>query len=154
MKKHLSTIIIISIVCILCGIGTFMFYGRITASELEVKELKRDVQSLDIRADQLKSKPVERVDDAQIAKLNDYFVESDGALHFIEYIENLATASGLTYRINLFDADQNAEAAKNDKETLKTSLTTTGSLTDTRNFVSLIETLPYNVRISKFDFKK
>lgn len=154
MKKHLITIIIVSLVCIACGFGAFIFHGMLTSSQAEIISLQQTNQGLQAQADRLNAKKAENSTAIDASQLDDFFIPADGALSFVEYIENLAASSGLGYRINLFDADQNADMAKYDKEFLKTSLTTTGSLKNSRNFISLIQTLPYNVKITKVDLKK
>ncbi len=154
MKKHLITIIIVSLICIACGFGAFMFYEKIHASQTEVAALQQEVQSLQIQSDRQNTQKRESAENVKTVELDGYFISPDGALGFVEYIENLAVSSGLTYRINLFDSAQDPEASKNEKELLKTSLTTTGSIQNTRNFISLIQTLPYNVKITKVDLKR
>ena len=154
MKKHLITIIIVCIACIACGFGAFLFYEKIHASQTEVATLQQEVQSLQIQADRLNTQKRENAENVKTAELDEYFVSANGALGFVEYIENLAVSSGLTYRINLFDSAQDPEASKNEKELLKTSLTTNGSVQNTRNFIALIQTLPYNVKITKVDLKR
>lgn len=154
MKKHLITIIIVSIICIACGFGTFVFYEKIRGSQAEITSLQQSIQSLQIQADRLSAKKAEKGTVLDASELDAFFVPADGALGFVEYIENLAVSSGLGYRINLFDSEQNPEALSNDREFLKTSLTTSGTLKNTRNFISLIQSLPYNVRITKVDLKR
>lgn len=152
MKKHLTSIIIVSIICIVSGLGAFLLSGKTSEFREEIATLQQEVQGLEIQASRLGAE--KQAGDAEAIDLSRYFIAPDGALGFVEYIESVAVSSGLSYKINLFDAEQNADLAKQDRELLKTSLTTTGSLKNTRDFISLIETLPYNVRINKIDLKR
>ncbi len=153
MKKHLITIVIVSLVCIICGFGAFLFFNQESRLESEIIALQKEVRQLEVQANSLTvQKPVSSFD-ASIEELNEYFVSADGALDFVKYIEDLATSAGLSYRINSFDAEDNPDISQNDKEYLKTSLTATGSMKNIRNFISLIESLPYNIKITRVDLK-
>lgn len=153
MKKHLIAIIIASLACIACGFGAFLFSNQISNLEQDIVTMKQEVHDLEGQAARLSPKKQNVSTGANVGDLNEYFIDEDGALGFVEYIEGLASSAGLTYRINLFDSEQNADLAKYDKEFLKMSLTTTGSIANTRNFVSLIESLPYNIKITRVDLK-
>ncbi len=153
MKKHLIAIIIASLACIACGFGAFLFSNKISSLGRDIVALKQEVHDLEEQAARLSPKKQSVNTGANADDLYEYFIGEEGALGFVEYIEGLASSAGLSYRINLFDAEQNADLAKYDKEFLKMSLTTTGSIGSTRNFISLIESLPYNIKITRVDLK-
>ncbi len=152
MKKHLIPIIIVGIICIASGLGVFIFSRQASELQGEIVALQQEAQALEAKAGKLGAEKQPAASDR--VDLSAYFVPADGALGFVEYIESVAASSGLSYRISLFEAEQDAELAKHGREFLRTSLATTGSLKDTRSFISLIETLPYNVRINRIDLKK
>lgn len=154
MKKHLSSVIIVSLACIASGFGAYLLSSKISKMEEEAVALRQEIQGLEIKAARLSAQKQDGAAISSIDLLNRHFIGADGALGFVEYVESIAVSSGLAYKINLFDSEQWADGTKNDRELLKTSLTTTGSLKNTRNFISLIESLPYNIRINRVDLKK
>jgi hypothetical protein len=153
MKNHLTSIIIVSLICIASGFGASLFFTQVSKLESQIISLQQEVHGLEAEAARLSAPNLPVSASTDVDELSGYFVSTDGALSFVEYVESLAAASGLTYRINLFDSEQDTDLAKHDKEFLKTSLTTTGSLKNTRNFISLIESLPYNIKITRVDLK-
>lgn len=155
MKKHITQISITFLLLIGGVFAAYAFHSMTATVESEIGTLNQEADTLSIQASRVTTlRQVVNSSGDELQTVNQYFVPKDGALDFVKYIENLAVSSGLTFKINVFDSEQNDALSKNDKEFLKTSLNTTGSLKNTRNFMSLVETLPYNVKVTRIDMRR
>ncbi len=78
-------------------------------------------------------------------------VGSTGEVEFIEYVESLARANGLSIVIDNLQTENDQKLLASSSVTLlKVRARTNGSWTGTYKFISLVESLPYRVRVNSF----
>ncbi len=155
--KNKDIIILVTSSVLLIGFvfGAHYFYKKTNSTKEDIISLSGDVSALKIQADRLISlRQVAASTGDELTELAQFFVPADGALAFVEYVENLAQKSALTYRIESFDVVPDPKLTEQDKELLRTSIRTTGTLKNTKLFLSLIESLPYNVKVSRADLRR
>lgn len=154
-KKQIIIFIVSSALLIVSIVGADIFYYQSIKMEKELSTLHQTVRDLEAQEKRLlEVRQTAAVSGIGFENLNKYFVDENGALDFVKYIENLAVSSGLTFKIDFFDSQQDSVLAENGKEYLKTAIRTTGSLNNIRIFLNLIESLPYNVKINRVDVRK
>lgn len=154
-KKRITIFIVAAILLILSIIGVEILYTRTYKLENELTALNQNVRDLEAQEKRIlavRQSATESGVDA--SSLDQYFVDDTGALDFLKYIEGLAASSGLTSKTDVFDAQQDPVLSEQGKEYLKMAIRTTGSMNNIRLFLSLIESLPYNVKISRVDIRK
>lgn len=154
-KKYIITLIAVFILSAIAIIGAYVFHTKTTAIESELSSLHSEVQTLSIQASRVISlRQVATATGDDLEKLQAFFVAKDGALDFVKYIEGLAVSSGLTFNIDTVDEYPDPTLVPYDKTLLKVSVRTTGTKSRVRAFLSLIESLPYNVKIQRLDLRK
>lgn len=152
---HIAPLIIST--ALFVGVLVLMYLGYHTIDTLrkDITTTNDELYSLKSKADRLVSlRQVTNSTDDELTRVNEFFVSSNGALEFVEYIENLAKKSALEYKIEFFDVEQDPDFLEQGKELLKTSIRVTGTTKNTRYFLSLIESLPYNIRIRRVDLRR
>lgn len=82
-------------------------------------------------------------------KLEDYMVKPGQELPIVKSIEQLAAAASLTEKTDLLGIDQSPTLTSQNKEFLHIVISTGGTFDRTMNFLSILETLPYNVKMNK-----
>lgn len=154
-RKYIATFItVLALSVIAIGIA-YMFYVKTTKIETELSSLHSDVQTLSAQASRvINLRQVANATGDDLEKLKVFFVEKDGALDFVKYIESLAVSSGLVFSIDTVDEYPDPALVPYDKTLLKLSVRTTGSKTRIRAFLALTESLPYNIKIQRLDLRK
>lgn len=154
-KKHIIPCIISVLILVLFIGGGYFLYQNIQSLKEEITTLTDESYSLESQSNRLLSlRKVAQSTGDDLQKLNSFFVQKDGALLFVEYIEFLAKESRLQYKIEFFDVEKNDELQERGRELLRTSIRVTGTQQNTRYFLSLIESLPYNTHIARVDMRK
>lgn len=154
-KKHIIIFISALVALILGIVGAEIFYAKTSKLEGELTTLHQSVRDLEAQQKRILSvRDTAEASGSDVVVIDTYFVNDKGALDFVKYIENLAVSSGLTFKIDVIDTQANEALAASGKEYLKTAIRTTGSLSNIRIFLNLIESLPYNVKMSRVDVRK
>ena len=154
-KKNLTTLILSLLVLIAAGVGAELLFARTLSMKGQIVELATEIEGMKGEAEKLSSQQqVANTTGDEIKELDSFFVPADGALDFVEYVESLASASSLVYKIELFDVEQDAVLKEQGKELLRTSIRTTGSIKNIRVFLSLIESLPFNIKVTRVDLRR
>jgi Tfp pilus assembly protein PilO len=154
-KKYIITLCIVCVLSLSAFGGAYLFYVQTTEMETELTGLHSEVQTLSIQANRVISlRQITTATGDELEKLQTFFVTKDGALDFVKYIESLAVASGLIFSIDTVDEYADPVLIPYDKTLLKLSIRTTGTQKRTRAFLTLIESLPYNIKIQRADIRK
>ncbi|MFM2383908.1 MAG: hypothetical protein RIQ72_480 [Candidatus Parcubacteria bacterium] len=154
-KRYIITLITVFVLSAIAIGGAYVFHTKTTKIESELSDLHSEVQTLSIQANRVISlRQVATATGDDLEKLQAFFVAKDGALDFVKYIEGLAVSSGLTFSIDTVDEYADPVLTPYDKTLLKLSVRATGTKTRIRAFLSLIESLPYNVKIQRLDLRK
>lgn len=156
MKNNHLAILIISIVLLVgAGIAALFLYGKTNAMQEELATLHSQVQVLSLQSKTvLALRESTSVSSGQTENINTYFIGKDKALDFVKYIESLAVSSGVTYTIDVVDTSPDNSLSPANKEFLRIAIRFSGNMKNVRRFISLIETLPYNVKINRFDLRR
>lgn len=81
----------------------------------------------------------------KVAKINSYFLTSQTTVKFLEDLEQISRQKGVTLTVGQAD----------DKATeLRLNLTTTGSFSQTMEFLQSLENLPYAGRVERLELRK
>jgi len=155
MKKKQSIILIISIIALIVCVSMVIVLQR-SSSKIKNEILTLKQEALDLKGKAERTLTVREAIKASgsSASLDNYFIGGTEALDFVTYVESLAVSSGLTFTIDLADTMQDESLTGADKEFLRLALRSTGSIKNIRRFLSLLETMPYNVKVTRFDLRR
>lgn len=81
-------------------------------------------------------------------KLSDYFINQNQVVYLIERLESLGKTSGTSLNLTSIDTD------KKQKNLLRFSLKINGSFENIYYLLSLLESLPYEMNITRFSVNK
>lgn len=156
MNNRNLTILILSSVCLVLGIiAAELFYAKTFKLENEISVLNQSVRDLELQESKvLSSRQIASPSINNAKELDQYFISDKGALDFVKYIEGLAASSGLTSKIDVLDEVADPLLAEQGKEFFKAAIRTNGTYNNSRIFLNLIESLPYNVKINRVDLRR
>lgn len=154
-KKYIFTVTIVTLISGLAWAGAYLFHKKTVDIESELPSLHAEVETLSIQTSRLINlRQIANTTNDDLQVLQQFFVSKDGALDFVKYIENIAVSSGLVFRIDTVDEISDPALTPLHKSTLKMSIRVTGTLKRVKLFLSLIESLPYNIKIQRADLRK
>lgn len=154
MNNKTTQIAILMIALTLASFGGYMYATRYIGSLTEkTSKLKSDIELAEIKNRNLQTlqRAAQNTGDEK-EKITSYFVGKDGAVSFVSEIEGLAAASNLKYTTDTIETTNLPELEGQGKELLHVVFTSNGSWNNTVKFLSLLESLPYSMRIEKLDF--
>lgn len=146
-----NLVIILTILVLLLAGGYYYFFSSLRAAGESISNLQNNTDSL--LAEQANLSALRAVFSQTTSdrdKINSYFVQSDGAIDFVTTIENLAAFVNLSHETNSIDT-QSMNPPDASHEILHMNFRTTGSWQNTYYFISLLETLPYNITINQIN---
>lgn len=153
MKSNLGSKAILIIMTVVAVVGlmiyAFLFHAMQKSHE-RIMSYTNDVERADqiiIEEASLKRTIAEIGPDLE--KIRSYQVSSDGVVGFIEMIERLGKDSGVGAKIDSVNVVAQTEEASSTDESLMLSLSFSGSWKNCMHFVSLLESLPYDISISR-----
>lgn len=114
--------------------------------------LKADIAILSVQADEVQARDARtqslkvalRDSRASITLINNRFVTKDGAPAFIDLLEVRAREAGVKVELDSLNFDQ----------TLRVHILGTGSWRNNVGYLSLLESLPYAIRVDNLSFSK
>lgn len=116
--------------------------------------LKNEVENITKKdAEQRVIKDTIKETEKERAELNSYFVSSDGVVDFIETIEALATDTAISVEITSVSIKKAPEHS-DIIELLRISIKTDGRWINMFHFLSLVETLPFDIFVERVNFSK
>ncbi len=135
----------------LLGIGFYIFLiyhieskgEKIAALENEKQTIER--QTIDVAALAASLRATE----ADRAALSSYFVDSENAATFLEAIESISTAAGVSLKFSSVDIVTDTPLPQ-----LKVNAKATGSFKNLSHFIQMLETMPYEISFSKASLKR
>ena len=151
--KNISHTRKIFIILILVALGTSVFYVgiflMIHGRSEEMSSLTEKFRNETARASLVTSKNsflASTVDER--TKLDTYFIPKGGEVAFIELLENLGTTTKVTLGVS--DVALGEVVPKSDRfGELTLRLQTTGTFAATMQFLTLLEILPYNLKVKE-----
>ena len=90
--------------------------------------------------------------DPDISRVNDSIIAKDKDIEFIENLEGMAKANGLSLSIDSLVFENNPLLAGSDVTTFRVKAKTTGPWLGTYTFLSELESMPLKVKVDKFGF--
>ncbi len=146
--SNTGTLVTIMLLAVILMAGIYYYFFNTLRKEVESSSsLANDTATLAVEEnnlDSLRSTFSNTGNDQE--KINSYFVQKDGAVDFINSIENLASSAhlvGKTDSVNTTDMTPPSPMY----ELLHLTFSTRGSWRNTYYFLSLLESLPYNISI-------
>ncbi len=85
-------------------------------------------------------------------ELDAYFIAKDDTVSFVELVENLSRTAGVKISVNNVSVEQSAP--KEQFEYVKVSASASGSFSKLHFFLSLLESVPIKLDITKFVFEE
>ena len=154
MKTRTTSVLICLIIAAIALIGLYYFcisyvggLGRQTA------QLNLDLDSSQIKYVRLLSlRAIVKSSESNGQQLDSYLVQPGQEIDLVKEVEGLADQLALTHSTDQIDTQDLDVLASQNKELLHIVISTTGGWNSTRRFLSLIEALPFNIRLNKVDF--
>jgi hypothetical protein len=146
-----SLLIVLSVLIIAMAGAYYYFFSNLRAMGETISTLSNETDTLlsqEGNLDSLRAVFSDTTNDRQ--KINSYFVQRDGAIDFITTIENLAAFAHLSHETQSVETKEENPPSAN-RELLHLTFHTTGSWQNTFYFLSLLESLPFNINISHID---
>ncbi len=133
-------------------LGAFSLFGylfyNVRAESQSVSELSAQIEQLSNEESTSSTlKHSVAVTEGDSSKLNSYFVSSDNVVSFINSMEALGVNVGSDVSTTSIDPGK-------DSSTLTFNIVAKGSFSSVSRFVTLLENVPYQVRIQKLDLEK
>ena len=144
-----QTLLIISITLAVAGVLAYgVLFRAMKRSNDQISLLVDSVkQNANARAEAISLKKL--VDDVgpDIKKIDSYYIAPDGTVDFIEMIEQLGRDAGVTAEISRVEI--HPIASSNTTEKLYLTVSFTGTWKSQVHFLSLLESLPYDLYFSR-----
>lgn len=153
MNNRTTKVLIVSIlIALVCIIALYIEFRIVTALNDKSDTLKESLVNAQVQSLKLESlRAVAISGSAELDKIENYIVSAGKEIELVQQIENLAKNSGLEYSTDLIEKKEGVDTTK---DMLHIKILTNGSWSTSRKFISLIEHLPYNVRINELDMIK
>jgi len=152
MKKlSTKTILVIFVLLILLLVGAhFLVFSFIKSAGTTVSVLEQDIRTLQEQAiDFSKYSPEDLKKLAE--SVNSRIVSQDDFVNFIENIEGVGRAQGVSIIVRSVDVEPRSEDTADDKENMRLKLETTGSWENTQRYINYLEHLPYKINITNLN---
>lgn len=153
MKSHSRhfIILLLTLGILLLGGGYYMIINMLWAKAASVAVYKNDIVSADQKKEFAKNmlNSFALVQD-DISLLQTFFVEQQGEVDFIEYLEQTVQSQGLEVSIDTVSVDAPKNIATYGMEYLVLQFNIRGTWSRVWNFSRMIEVLPYSVKIQSF----
>ena len=144
-KQKSIVAIAISFFLIIASIaGTWFLYREMRGIKTEIQTIRDGIALLEAENGAIRDFQTirsRRADD--IKRINNFFIEKDRPLDFIEAIESLGRITRSTLAIDAGGIDK-----ESDYFTFRLAID--GDPENTLNFLSLLEQIPYTIRVSSF----
>ena len=153
---HISLLkkIIIFLVVLVCIAASIVYFGihHVIATNMEIADLAHTV-SLATKKQQNLVSTEALVGNANpdILRVTNSIVQSDGDVTLIEYLETVARTHGLQVVIDSLSLSQDKTFAGTPMSILNIKMEVKGSWSAVYQFASVVETLPYIVKINRID---
>lgn len=153
MKTRSSTILtILIILAVVFVAGNYLTSRYVSNLGLKTQKLLSDLAFVESKYTQALSLSVVANSGESDGKKLDAFIISKGEeVTVVKDIERLAASLSLISTTEDIGSIEESSLSMQNKDFLRIVMSVRGSLTQIRKFLSLIETLPYNVKISSVD---
>ncbi len=142
------------------ALSSLSLFGVIYFVYIEIKEknekiltVDQDISTQNSKRDYLvlAQKLIEDIE-PDIAKINNSIVNSNGDVAFIENLESIARSYNLSIQIESLTIENDPKNESNPVSTLKIKAKIDGSWANAYVFLSELESLPFKLKINKFNF--
>lgn len=138
------TIALLSIVLYCTGLFVVL------AEKKEIEELYLSTESESVKEEKISViKKIAETNKDLIQTLENYFVQKDDEVEFIEQIEKTAKTSGIKFEITSIDVKANQRDSFSENVSIKIKLE--GSWHGTMFFINGLEKMPFGVSVEKID---
>lgn len=142
MKKILTIFVLLSAVTISILVVDFLFWKKINNNKQEIAVINNEIQNRyknDTVVNKMRKLVSSAQDDQQL--LAGHFLRKSQTIDFLDSLENLGTATGVTASIS------DVVVAK-DGKSLSVSISANGSYQNLYNYFFLLEQLPYYITVT------
>ncbi len=151
-SKTTQLLTFVGLITVIAVGALILEYKRISIVHTRTDALKNEL--VDSQVKTLKMSSLRRAalsGSDELVKIKDFIIEPGQEVEVVQLIEGLSKSSGLTYTTETIALTDYAPLTGQGKELLHIVITTQGSWRGTQKFLSLVENLPYNVRIDTVD---
>lgn len=149
-NKFLRTPLVVLGVFALAGLfGYGYFFYSITTTNNEASLIRGDILLKEKKENRaFVDRNLVRGTENERQVLDNYFVNSNSIISFIERLESLGRASRVSLTLSSVDIDSER------KNALKINLRMTGTFSGIYYLISLIEAMPYEIDVTRFSISK
>jgi hypothetical protein len=152
IRKHNIIIAVMSLLIVVFLFAWYILYMRMEQVGASISASMQAQMAAEVHAEQMKNMTVSLdTVSADAAMINAYIVPPDGEVTFIERVEALAKALGLSIKVNTVGLSQASDLSAAGLEYLNLKLSVTGPWQAVFDFLSMTENLPYDVTVSQSD---
>lgn len=146
------TLIFFSILSAIFIAGYFLSISHIKSLGTNADKENSEVADLEVKYARATSlNAIAKSGRGDVERLNDFIVQPGGEIGVVKTLEQLARNLSLVSTTDSIDTQDIGTSTLKTKEFLHIVISTTGRWESTRRFLSLIETLPYNVKENRID---
>ncbi|MDD5318726.1 MAG: hypothetical protein PHF79_02810 [Candidatus Pacebacteria bacterium] len=156
-KNSSGLFILVAVLVVAAAIGYFLIFSKVRSVSEENAVLAAQVSQLSQSNEHVQAlKSVVDQSQGYLDRLNSYFVGSgdQNTLQFITQIESLATSVGLQHATQNITLDNGNGLDALGKQSIGVTFATSGSWSETVRFISLLESSPYILDITRIDLDK
>jgi len=153
--RKITAVFIIALAFNFAVLGLYVFvFLQIRQKNVNIAELS-DAISRQIEQQDILRATKEKVaqTSAEREKLDQYFIDKDGVVPFLNSLQSLGVSNGLSVKLSAVTIEP-SPVSKDIFEVVKISVEALGSWTDAYRFLSLVELMPLNVSIIRADLNK
>lgn len=146
------TLILFSILALIFVVGYFFSVSYIKGLGTKADKENGEVADLEVKHARATSlSAIARSGKGDIERLDDFIVQPGGEIAVVKALEQLARNLSLISTTDSIDTQDIGTSTVKSKEFLHIVMSTNGRWENTRRFLSLLETLPYNVKENRID---
>lgn len=153
MKTKSTSALITVLILSLVSIGVYYFaYCYVVGLDQKTAKSANDLAYLKAKYNRAVSlKVVATKGENRLADLDKYIIHEGEEITVVKNLEQLASSLSLVFATELINSEENSVLSQNNGALLHIAMTVSGTRKQVDQFLALIESLPYNVKLNKVD---
>ena len=151
-SQHILIGTVILVIIMLAGCW-FLIYSQMQHTGKSISVLLQTQSTAAVRTQEIKDITVSAdTASSEADKVNAHIISPDGEVAFIDDVENLAKADGLTVQVDTVGLSQAADVSGAGLEYLNVKLSVSGTWASTYGYLSTLEASAYDLVVNQSDF--
>lgn len=148
--RSIYTLIVLAILAVISVVAYYFAISYVSGLSEKTHTASSDLSYVEAKYQQaISQRAVANTGESSGKKLDKYILATDGEVGIVKELERLANNLSLEIVTEVLEVEQDEALATHSKNYLHIIVTTNGAERDTRRFLALLETLPYNVKIKE-----